>query len=527
MTNTNGTEHGALPKRPGPSASAEELDAYYRARDAESERQRASVVGDAGASQGPRKQLSIPTGDALDAFSRQIGPAITGDGGARPRGPEHGDGEGAPVEGEGASDDAPPREDLRATLAANTWAAQSEELQRRVLARADGNEAPIPTPWESFNARMGGGLWPGFHVLVGGTGSGKSQWAMQVAIHAAKEHRIPVLVLSLELDALGVFARAASFVTMTARTEGDDTLRTVPWSSFYTGGYHHDEARAADNRANIRAALPVVAPVLESLPVHWYEAPPHGLPYTRLRSIASALRELHPEHTGPVLVVLDFLQLVAGKMGEREDSITRVSQAAYQCRAIARELGAVGAVVLALSSTSRENASVIRDAGNDAASARTGAVRKGGAHAGKPVRKPFAGTLVGLGKESGDVEFSADSVMVLVPEPRDDDEPQHQGGNPVHLAVAKLRAGTPGWCELRFNGTRFAEPSTGPRCERCGVGGRIAPRSSGGLMCTGCGGAVESSVDGTAGDDAGDWNAAAATEKPSRGKRAAKGARAK
>jgi hypothetical protein len=65
--------------------------------------------------------------------------------------------------------------------------------------------------------------------------------------------------------------------------------------------------------------------------------------------------------------------------------------------------------------------------------------------------------LVGMGKESGDVEYSADSVMVLCREAWPDGEPPPKGGRHVHLAVAKLRAGQPSWCVLAFDGTRFKD----------------------------------------------------------------------
>lgn len=437
--------------------------------------------------------------DPLDGFSVQLGATVAG-----------GNGDGPTVEAhqgdDGDRDPFAPAE-LRTALAANTWKARGAELQQRVLARVRGDEKPVATPWESVNARMGGGLWPGMHVLVGGTGSGKSQWAMQTVMHAAAVHGVPSLVLSLELDALGVFARGAAIATGQAVEGGNDTVHRVAWSSFYTGGHHRDEARAASMRADIEAALPVASAALEALPVHWYEAPPHGLSHMHLRAIAGALRELHPEHAGPVLVVLDFLQLVAGA-DAREDSVTRVSRAAYQCRAIARELGAV---VLVLSSTSRDGGATLTTYGKALAEARE-----------KDKRPPYAGELVGLGKESGDVEYSADSVMVLVRERVDD--VKHQGGDPVHLAVAKLRAGAPGWCELRFNGTRFRTPPgdapVGPPqlwCDNCDAYTRPHPAEGGGVMCGACGGPL-GVVDAS---DAGDEPVAvvAPAETPKRGGR--------
>ena len=55
----------------------------------------------------------------------------------------------------------------------------------RIEARRSKRERPVATPWNGVNEALGGGLWPGFYVLVGGTGAGKSQWALQLGLHAA------------------------------------------------------------------------------------------------------------------------------------------------------------------------------------------------------------------------------------------------------------------------------------------------------------------------------------------------------
>ena len=439
----------------------------------------ASPVEGEDAHQGPR---------GLDAFSVQLSATELGANGASG---------GVPGEDPSTSTETPEAERARKrreALAANTWKNRGAELAAHVLRRVEGAELPIATPWPSVNARMGGGLWPGMHVVVGGTGTGKSQWAMQVSLDAARAG-VPVLVLSLELDALGVFARAASFFTQDkARKARDDgsALPAVKWSAFYTGGRASTPEKTERDRARVREALPHVLPAMEALPLHWYEAPPHGLPHTEIAALAADLRALHPEHTGPVLVVVDFLQLVAGaprddgRPDPREDSITRVSRASYACRAVARECSAV---VLVLSSTSRANEKDTRIKAREEPA--------------KPPSRALASTFVGFGKESGDVEFSADSVLVLCPEetpeaPSSARPSWMKPGRPVHLAVAKLRAGAPGWCELRFNGSRFIEAPSTPRdgeawCEKCDAFVRVSPLSDGVQLCTRAGHKIEAS----------------------------------
>ena len=77
----------------------------------------------------------------------------------------------------------------------------------RFKARGKRDEVPVPVPWEGVSAATGGGLLPGAYIVVGATGSGKTQFALQVALHAALREEIPALYLSLEMDADAVAAR--------------------------------------------------------------------------------------------------------------------------------------------------------------------------------------------------------------------------------------------------------------------------------------------------------------------------------
>jgi replicative DNA helicase len=320
------------------------------------------------------------------------------------------------------------------TLKRNAWGAvtptgrtQAEELSARVARRVRGEELPVTTPWKNLNVAMGHGLWPGLHVLVGSTGTGKSQFAMQLAVEAARTG-FPVMYLALELDALGLFARAAALTCHHRLADPNGQPLRVSWSDFYTG----------------RAEVPAwCAEELTALPLHWMEAPPHGFAYDGITPHVAALRSLYPQHKGPVVVVVDFLQLMSGDA--REDLRERVGRASYQCRAAAREYDAV---VIALSSTSREGHKVAR-----IRPARDGGERDD-ADDPTPRRPPLA-DLVGLGKESSDVEYSADSVLTFCPEPWPDGVAPPEGGKRIHVAVAKLRAGSPSWCVLAFDGTRF------------------------------------------------------------------------
>jgi len=314
----------------------------------------------------------------------------------------------------------------------------------RMRARGEGREQPIPLPWPSVSNALAGGLWPGLHVLVGNTGTGKSQLALQSALHAALAG-VPVLYIGLELGQLDLVARLIGL------------LSGRKWSRIYLGRNGEGIASTTElDEIELRHGEALTK--LKDLPFHLDVCPPMGWSYERLTERARMMRALYPETqdpqgrpirgSRPFLVVLDFLQLVAGATGQREDLRERIGRAAYAGRAAARDHDAV---VLLVSSTSRENYAALE-----------GATTKGKAADGKPSQPKVpdptdtpAHRLVGLGKESGEVEYAADSVLVLWR----GESGGSDGFTTMQLAVAKARAGTPSWVRLEFNGGWFREPS--------------------------------------------------------------------
>jgi len=292
----------------------------------------------------------------------------------------------------------------------------------RLTRRQRGEEKAIPLPWPSVSQQFGGGLWPGMHVLVSGTGAGKTQLALQAALHAAT-NGTPVAYIGLELDALQVFTRLAALQS-----------KRVQWSALYRG--ECDEHAIADATD--------AAGALSGLPLYIEEAPPHAWPVSRLETLARAVRDKYPEKVPgslPMLIVLDFLQLVgAEESNKRADLRERIGQAAYVARGIASSMNAA---VLLVSSTSRANYATAAGKNQD--------VDAGFEANGSMCN---ASALVGLGKESGEIEYAADSVTVAV---RRSDVTRTDNASCVVLATAKLRAGVPSFSTLAFNGTRFEE----------------------------------------------------------------------
>ena len=263
-----------------------------------------------------------------------------------------------------------------------------DEMIERFWARKEGRDKPIFTPWRAMDNALGGGLWPGMYVLVGGTGSGKTQWAVQAAV-AAAQGGARVLYLALELSRQDLAARVVGAIS------------GVPWSGILRG--------KLDDRASQRVNDAVKQ--AKTLNLHTECGVPFGYGADMLASRTWSLR--------PSLVVLDYLQLCSGRSSE--DARTTVGRVSYVARTLARDLGAA---VLVLSSTARANyAELVNDSNRDPAD------------------------LVGLGKESGEIEYSADGVLVLA----------RHATNPRSrvLVVSKNRHGPLGRVEFEWTGTAF------------------------------------------------------------------------
>lgn len=287
--------------------------------------------------------------------------------------------------------------------------------------RAEGTERPIPLPWNDVAKALGGGLWPGLSVLVGGTGSGKTQWALQLALHAARQ-ATPGLYIGLEMEEAQFVARLVSLALAPA-------LR-LRWSDLWQGLCKAEEWRHATDAGQELARLPLRAEMAP--PYEWSAANLRFRVQAFLRSLAPGPHKTQPPT--PPLVILDFLQLVASEKGE--EARERIQKAAYTARAIAKE---EGLAILLVSGTARVNYPQL-----------------------KADDHTIAQDLVGLGKESGEVEYAADAVLVLARE----ESPTHADAfpRPMRLVLAKNRAGPVANVKLLFDGTRFdGGAPTGPK----------------------------------------------------------------
>lgn len=286
----------------------------------------------------------------------------------------------------------------------------------RSTARRRGDEKAVPVPFRGWEDALGGGLWPGAHFIVSGTGVGKSQLSIQTALGAAKAG-VPVAYVGLELDEMQIALRVL------AEQAG------MRWSGLYTG--RCSEAEIARARG--------CAGQLEGLPFYVDFGSAHGWPASRLVALAQRMRKDHPR--GRMLIVLDYLQLVGDEPAEfrrRPDLRERIGSAAYLARDVARRFDVA---VLMISSAARNHYGLLAGEFDHA-----GLTTRNGHRA---ILHPHV--LVGLGKESGELEFSADTSTVLLRWPVALDN----GEAAILVAVPKVRAGAESWSALAFGGGRF------------------------------------------------------------------------
>lgn len=303
------------------------------------------------------------------------------------------------------------------------------------IRRARGEETPLPTPWGNVNAHLFGGLWPGLYTITSGTGVGKTQAALQCAIHAAKhiraerdargetddpEGRGEVLYVALELGPVDVGARTLGLLT----EGGRDPLA---WRDMFYGQIAEDAVTQA--AADYHAALAAL---------------PFRVACVAARGLAAGVAVRTPAHLAeiaarmkPRMVVLDYTQLLDSD-NPRDDARIIIKEAAI----VGRELARDGAAVLFISSTARSNYGAL-----------TGDEKEPTLGTGD------AGRLVGLGKEAGELEYCADVALALALDPTDDT--RLTGGNDrgAWLAIAKGRGVDVGWLPLMWNGRRFRDPS--------------------------------------------------------------------
>jgi replicative DNA helicase len=157
----------------------------------------------------------------------------------------------------------------------------------------------------------------------------------------------------------------------------------------------------------------------------------------------AGFRATHPDAPTP-LVIVDYLQLGGAEPTARPDPRQRVSELAYILGDAANEHNVA---VLAISSVARHWEEHLRP---DPEAHQTALKNNGKSALGQGDPSRF----IGIGKESGEVEYSAQTALAMAQVP--------EGSHTVtYLGIAKNRSGPTGWVKLYFDGCRHSEQPPG------------------------------------------------------------------
>lgn len=285
-----------------------------------------------------------------------------------------------------SQDDAPPK--VGALL---------EKVMERLELRGSDDSKPVPLPWPMAEFVYGGGLWPGAHLLFGRVGSGRTQFAAQVAKHAAGL-RTPTLYLSLEPDA------ATQVVARWLALEAG-----LAWSDVYLGKLEKDDW----------VTVAAAEASLDELPLHLMSVAPEQWAAPMFERALNGMRSVYPPGGPTALVVLDGVQGL--RDGEGMESAERVLRTVRDAAGLALRYNA--AVLVLLSQGHDASAGSEEESMGEGDPARF--IRDGLADL-----DPFATSVAMLGRPGW-------------------------SGEEAHLGVARQRFGRGGWVELIFDGTEF------------------------------------------------------------------------
>jgi len=297
-------------------------------------------------------------------------------------------------------------------------------IHRRITRRHDGTEVPMHDDSKALTDATEGGLFPGLYIDIGGTGTGKTQRACQTAVNALMNQGAAVCYMSLEIEPMDIVLRMGCHLT------------GMNWSHAWRGRDRHGRQYHTD--AQVHNLGMTCRDLTERWPLHVTPRPKEGWHPDAIEANIRRIRDKYP--TKDVLVVLDYLQLVEKYPDERPDTRALISDTVAMLKRVASELEVH---VWCISSMSRESERRLRENLETA----LGPQPTDGTHV---LAHPEE--FLGVGKETGMIEYSADALFVSMPLPG-------VGDDKVVTVLAKNRTGLKTWIVRQFDGHRYCDVS--------------------------------------------------------------------
>jgi replicative DNA helicase len=285
--------------------------------------------------------------------------------------------------------------------------AMAAELAKRIVTAVPESLLPVPMPptWAPLSTALRGGWQPGVHVFCGKTGSSKTAFGIEAALHASEI--VPTLYFGAEATGEHFILR---FCALKAGQEFG------PWTAPKDVKESAERSHAFRHADDAGKHLHIVA------------GNEDGLRYSDMLGHAKSVRELYPDHANrPMFIVVDYLQQLASPRTS-EDVRQRCQSAMRHIRNMA---SSANAAVLVISSISRAAYHLV-----DAR------LRQAGQGPDIGSDNSDAGELIAVAKESGELEYGTDTLIASC----------FGGQGRRYLGLAKLRAGQPCWLPVDVDG---------------------------------------------------------------------------
>ena len=253
----------------------------------------------------------------------------------------------------------------------------------------------VPTGFDDFDEKTSGLQKADLIIVAGRPSMGKTTFAMNLVENAAIKGQVPVAVFSMEMPGEQLAMRVMS------------SLGRIDQHKIRSGKLDDDDWPRLTSAVGI----------LSEAPIYIDDSP--GLTPTELRARA---RRLAREH-GLGLIVVDYLQLMQGSSGGKENRTAEISEISRSLKSLAKELNVP---VIALSQLNRSLEQ-------------------------RPNKRPVMSDL----RESGAIEQDADVIVFIYRDEVYDEESPDRGT--AEIIIGKQRNGPIGKTRLAFLGkyTRF------------------------------------------------------------------------